>query len=308
MQYRTDLAMERAADFPHIEGLRTQVQTLDCCTLHDVRIENDAAAQQLQKPCGRYVTLEIPPPGSISMQDRERIARALSDVVTPMLPPQGDILVIGLGNRHITSDALGTKTVDSLLVTRHLRSVLPESLHNRLRGVCAFAPGVLGVTGMESADMAQGACAQVHPAAIICIDALAARECARIGTTVQITDTGIQPGSGVGNHRHGITQDAMGVPVIAIGVPTVVYSAVIVRDALGMLLEDISDDSDNHGEAADALAARITGKAIGEMVVTPREIDQMVSILAQIIAMGLNFALQQQLTGEEIALLTHEVR
>ena len=188
--------------------------------------------------------------------------------------------------------------VERLLVTRHLEG-LP------LRPVCALAPGVLGVTGMETADLVQGAAEHAKPCAIIAIDALSARECRRIGAVIQVTDTGIQPGSGVGNHRAGITRETMGVPVIAVGVPTVVYGSVIIRDALRQLLDDYPDASEREA-AAYALAQRILSQPLGEMVVTPREIDQLVAELSQVIGMSLNLALQPQLSREEILMLTNE--
>ncbi len=164
---------------------------------------------------------------------------------------------------------------------------------------------MLGVTGMETADLVQGAAEHAKPCAIIAIDALSARECRRIGAVIQVTDTGIQPGSGVGNHRAGITRETMGVPVIAVGVPTVVYGSVIIRDALRQLLDDYPDASEREA-AADALAQRILSQPLGEMVVTPREIDQLVAELSQVIGMSLNLALQPQLSREEILMLTNE--
>jgi len=162
------------------------------------------------------------------------------------------------------------------------------------------------MTGMETRDIIRGAVDHVKPAAVIVVDALAARECARIGTTIQLSDTGIQPGSGVGNHRLGLTLETLGVPVIAIGVPLVVYTAVIVRDALNILMNDMEDGYEEREAAAESLAQRITAQELGEMVVTPREIDELVGGLSQIIALSLNRALQPQLSEEEIRSLTYE--
>ena len=153
--------------------------------------------------------------------------------------------------------------------------------------------------------MVRGAVDQTHPAAVIAVDALSARACSRIGTAIQITDTGIQPGSGVGNHRAGLTRETLGVPVIAVGVPTVVYSTVIVRDALTLLMEDMPGNS-GHEDAADSLARRLTRMPMGELVVTPREIDQMVGELSQVLAMGLNRALQPHMSLREISAFMNE--
>lgn len=306
MQYRTDLAMERAADYPSITGVSIENTQLEHCTCCEVHIESTQAAQKLQKPCGRYITLEIPPVHQLSQPARSTIGDVLAQRLGPLLPPEGDVLVIGLGNRHITSDSLGTQTVDALLVTRHLRDHLPNSLRGRLRGVCAISPGVLGITGIETADLVRGVVTHTHPSAVIAIDALSAREVRRIGTVIQITDTGIQPGSGVGNHRAAITDEAMGVPVIAIGVPTVVYGGIIIRDALQQIQSH--DNTPQHEALIDTLCQRVFDHPLGEMVVTPREIDQMISELAHLIGIGLNIALQPKLTRDEIMLFSNEFR
>ncbi len=306
MQFRTDLAMERAAGLREISGVRMSSAQLDGFTRSEVDIDTDDAAQRLQKPCGRYITFETEPVHTLSQEARLNLSQEIADTLKALLPPFGDVLIIGLGNRHITSDALGTRVTEKVLVTRHLKGALPGSLRGRLRGVCALAPGVLGVTGIETADMVRGTVEQTKPSAVIAVDALSARECARIGTAIQITDTGIQPGSGVGNHRAGLTRETLGVPVIAVGVPTVVYSAVIVRDALSLLMDSMPDGSQEHEAAADALSERITQHKLGELVVTPREIDQMVGELSQVLAMAMNLALQERLSREEILMLTNE--
>ena len=286
--------MERAADHPDIPGVQVINAQAGDCARCEVRIESEEAARQLQKPCGRYITFEIPPLHQMAQPARAELAQTIADTLQSLLPPDGDVLIVGLGNRRITSDKLGSQVVETLLVTRHLRGHLSQPLLDRLRGVCALAPGVLGVTGMETADLVRGAAEHAKPCAIIAIDALSARECRRIGAVIQVTDTGIQPGSGVGNHRAGITRETMGVPVIAVGVPTVVYGSVIIRDA------------SEREAAADALAQRILSQPLGEMVVTPREIDQLVAELSQVIGMSLNLALQPQLSREEILMLTNE--
>ena len=306
MQYRTDLAVEQVQQTGGAPGVRTSSKAGRGFTRSEVDIETEEAARQLQKPVGKYVTFETQPVHSLCTEERARLSEEIADTLRALLPPDGDILVVGLGNRHITSDALGSRVIENVLVTRHLRDTLPPSLQGRLRGVSALSPGVLGVTGIETADMVRGAVQQTHPSAVVAIDALSARACARIGTAIQIADTGIQPGSGVGNHRAGLTRETLGVPVIAVGVPTVVYSTVIVRDALTLLLEAMPEAQGDHTAAADALARRLTRQQLGEMVVTPREIDQMVGELSQVLAMGVNRALQPRLSAQEIAALMNE--
>lgn len=306
MQIRTDLAMESRDIARSPSGVSTRVFHRGPLEEIHVRIETEEAAHALEKDMGSYITLSHPALSWCSAEERMDMSRALADALKGLLPPFGDLLVVGLGNRHMTADALGTQVLDSLLITRHLKGLTEDSLDGRLRGVCAMAPGVLGVTGMETAEVIRGIVEHVHPSAVIAIDALAARESARICTTIQITDTGIRPGSGVGNHRVGLNRDTLGVPVIAIGVPMVVYAAVIARDALTLLMEDMAESPEEHGQAIDALVDKITKQKMGELVVTPREVDEMVGKVARIIADGLNLAFQPRLTEEEITALSHD--
>ena len=306
MQYRTDLAMERVTEGSSISGVRMENASLGDFSRNIVTIETDEAARHLQKAKGRYITFHTRPLKTLDAASVGEFARLIAGSLKHLLPPEGDILIVGLGNRRITSDALGSRVADTVLVTRHLKGVLPSSLFGRLRGVCALSPGVLGVTGMETKDIVRGAVMHAKPAAVIAVDALAARECSRIGTTVQLSDTGIQPGSGVGNHRQGLTKETLGVPVISMGVPLVVYTSVIVRDALQLILNNIEESEDEKEAMADSLSRKITAEELGEMVVTPREIDELVASLSNLLALSLNTALQPRLSEEEITLLTHE--
>ncbi len=303
---RTDLAMESAGCYTGDKsGIRVDNWEEGDISRTTVTIDSEEAACRLGKQCGTFVTIccDRLPKGGADL--RRRVAELLSDALNDMLPESGEILVIGLGNRRVTADALGARVVENTLVTRHLRQNVPEDLKGRLRSVCAVSPGVLGVTGMETAEMVRGIVEHVRPAAVIAIDALAAMETGRICTTVQITDTGISPGSGVGNHRLGLTPDTLGVPVIAIGVPMVVYAATIAKDALAILLRDLQMPSSDHMDAVDALTDKIYAHSLGEMVVTPREVDELVGNLAEVLSLGINMALQPQLSGDEIPILMH---
>ena len=306
MRIRTDLAMESREMAAGIPGITTHSQQKGMIEETHVRIETEEAARALEKAQGNYITLAHPGLKWCLPEERMEMARAICEELRTLLPPTGDLLVVGLGNRNMTADALGNRVLEDLLVTRHLKDIPDEGLHGRLRGVCAAAPGVLGVTGLETAEVVQGIVEHVRPAAVIAIDALAARESSRICTTVQITDTGIRPGSGVRNHRAGLTKETLGVPVIAIGVPMVVYASVIARDALGLLLNDISMDEQAHVQAMDTLIDKLAAQGIGELVVTPREVDELVGRVGRIIADGLNLAFQPRLTEEEIQLLSHD--
>ena len=306
IQIRTDLAMESREIAGGLSGITTHSRRLGSIEETYVRIETEEAACALEKAQGTYITLTHPGLPRCIAEERLEMARAISEELRNLLPPTGELLVVGLGNRHMTADALGSRVLEDLLVTRHLKDLPDESLHNRLRGVCAVAPGVLGITGLETAEVVQGIVEHVRPAAVIAIDALAARESSRICTTVQITDTGIRPGSGVGNHRAGLTKDTLGVPVIAIGVPMVIYATVIARDALSLLLEDIGMDGNEHVRAMDALIDKLMKQGMGEMVVTPREVDELVGTVGRIIADGLNLAFQPHLSEKEIQLISHD--
>ena len=206
-------------------------------------------------------------------------------------------MVVGLGNRFITPDSLGPGVVDRTLATRHLMN---EYRSSNLRSVCAVAPGVLGVTGIESMELVEALARTLQPRVVLCVDSLAARDSRRIGSTIQLTDTGIQPGAGVGNHRRPLTRDSVGVPVISVGMPTVVYAATLARDAFAWLA-DRQGDSDAHEEALADMERTLLGGDIGEMIVTPREIDAIIQDASGIIASAINRALQPTLSDAEIA-------
>lgn len=292
MDYRTDLAMERATCPDGMgEGVSVHTQQQAGAEVTWVRVASPRAAERLGKAQGLYWTLTHPELPRMLPEERMRIAREVAQMLRLMLPPQGDVLVLGLGNRRMTADALGDRVVSGILVTRHMQE-------EKLRGVCAVAPGVLGVTGVETAELAKGLAERVKPAAVIVVDALAAMETNHIGTTIQITDTGIRPGSGVGNHRKGITAETMHVPVIAVGIPLVVFASTIVRDALTDILSQERDD-------AQLLAEQLTLGNSRDFVVTPRNIDELVAGLADLLALAINGALQPNMTLEELSHTLH---
>ena len=222
-----------------------------------------------------------------------------------MLPENAHaVLVAGLGNRSVTPDALGPRTVERVLVTRHMEGCLPADVSGRMASVCAAAPGVLGVTGIETAEVLRSMTEHVRPDAVIAIDALAARSSQRICSTIQIADTGITPGSGVGNHRKALTRQTLGVPVIAVGVPMVVYASTIASDAMRDLIRaDGACESEADEEKLAASVERVVSSRLGDLIVTPREVDALAERMAGILAEGINLALHPQLAPEEIAQL-----
>lgn len=305
--FRSDLALECSALASGVEvpGVRLEQLRLGDLTETVVEIVDERGAASLGKPCGRYVTLEsnqlhVPEPAFLDI-----VVDRLSETLKDMLPDLGSVLVIGLGNRRITADSLGPRVADSILVTRHMRENAPQHVKGRLRCVSAAAPGVLGVTGMETAEVVHGLIEHTKPEVVIAVDALAAKETGRICTTMQIADTGIQPGSGVGNHRLGLNRETLGIPVIAVGVPMVVYAATIARDALELLIEDLELKDEEYTDTLDALVDRVVARRLGDLVVAPREVDERVAQMSELLALGINRALQPRLSKEEIPALMH---
>ena len=294
----TDLAMESRGAQPE------QTQTLPGGIERTVVTIRDAqTAKALGRPVGVYVTLSCPQRMSIELGTRRALSEELGRAIAGMLPEDcRTVLVVGLGNRTVTPDALGPRTVERVLVTRHMDGCLPQDVEEKLRSVCAAAPGVLGVTGIETAEVLRGMVAHVRPDAVIVVDALAARSSQRICSTIQVADTGITPGSGVGNHRKALTRETLGIPVIAVGVPMVVYASTIARDAMGYLgAADGASEADE--ERLATCVEQVVSMRLGDLIVTPREVDALVERMAGIVAEGINLALHPGLTQSEIAQL-----
>ena len=284
---RTDLALEatevwheRPGDPGALSGVRTRAGKRFGFGRTTVEILTEEGARQVGKPVGTYETLHLEGFRAGGGETIARAARAVAQCLGEMLPPapRGDVLVVGLGNRMVTPDALGPRCVDHVLVTRHLRAAEP-ALFAGLQPVAALAAGVLGTTGMESGELTRAVAALLHPAAVIAVDALAARGAGRLCTTIQIADSGIVPGSGVGNARRALDRESLGVPVVAVGVPTVVEAAALCEE-LG--------------------AAAPEGDPVASLLVTPKDIDALVQDLAKIIGFGIDLALQPGLDVEDI--------
>jgi len=291
----TDLALEARGGMP-INGMKLGSGIERTV----VRIDSEKAAQELGRPMGTYVTLSCPQTMTIALDMRRALSRELAAAIAQMMPKTAKtVLVAGLGNRSVTPDALGPRTAEHVLVTRHMAGCLPQDVCLRLGSVCALAPGVLGVTGIETAEVLCGMTEHVKPDAVIAIDALAARSSSRICSTIQIADTGIAPGSGVGNHQRALSRETLGVPVIAVGVPMVVYASTIAADALGDLVRS-GGGSEGDEEKLSACVARVVSERLGDLIVTPREVDALVERMAGILAEGINLALHPDLALEEI--------
>ncbi len=263
---RTDLAVETVGSLTEAEGVGHRERTEDGVAVTVVEIKTNRAAQRLHKPVGRYVTVELGPVHRREEGAFQRCAHVLARELEGLLPEEGPALVVGLGNRAMTPDRLGPLCCDQVLVTNHLVGHLPEQF-GAFRRVSALAPGVLGSTGMESAQVARAVAQALRPACVVAVDALAAGAVERLCATVQLSNTGISPGSGVGNHREGLTEEALGVPVLALGVPTV-------------------------AETEDGF------------FVTPRDIDVRVAECAKLVACAVNLAFHPGLTLEDLEMLT----
>lgn len=293
MIFRTDLAIEATETITHpFPDISQTEEQHGSCKITRIRVEGPEGAKQLNKEMGNYVTLEMPPiSDTVDLEDE--CQELLRKEIALLLPQEGLVLVAGLGNRQITPDALGPQTTARVLATRHIKGELARVTGlTGLRGAAVITPGVLGDTGLETVEFLQGICRQLNPCAVVVIDALAARSLARLGCTVQLSDTGISPGEGVGNLRPRIDQHTMGVPVIGIGVPTVVDVETLALDLFG-------GDRTRTERSEERLAPRGA-----RMVVTPREIDLLVSRAAQMLAMGINRALNPSLSVEDLTMLT----
>lgn len=278
MGIRTDLAVESFAEERLPEGVRRERRGR-AFEITEIVIEDDSCLETLGKGKGRYITLEG---RSLSRyaDDYEDMARELAGELGRLVP-EGDILVVGLGNNDITPDAVGPQAASRILATRHLRDELDcdeENFLVSLRRVSAIAGGVLGQTGIETAEIVRALAEQLQPAGIIAVDALACSDISRLGTAIQMTDAGISPGSGVANARKELSEKQLGIPVIAVGVPTVVDMHTIVRSLTGA---DIEVNSPN-------------------MMVTPRDVDRLTERASQLIAFGINLALHPALSFEDV--------
>ena len=317
----TDLALEMAEllgtdDGPSLDGVEVESEEQDGILIHTVRVLDEAGENVMGKPRGSYITIESPDMKINSVTVHEEIIEILTEKLASLAAgTAGTVLVIGLGNSNVTPDSLGPLVVSKVLVTRHIMEGLPVELEGSLRSVCALAPGVMGLTGIETLEVVKGLVSRVKPALVIAIDALAARKISRINQTIQLTDTGISPGAGIGNKRLPLNRQSLGVPVIAIGVPTVADAAVFASDAMDEFFSCIESSApdliqggegfldmlkslgDNEKHAA--IKTAIT-PLVGNMFVTPKEIGEVVSWLANIIANAINMAMHEGISREDI--------
>lgn len=310
INFNTDLADERhdiyrkankiEKDVPGIETEERKVSNE--IKVATVKIVNEEGANAIGKPIGTYITVDIK---KLKLAGEVEIQKA-SDVVTEELKKifnkhvqnRDDILVVGLGNAYVTPDSLGPKVIKDIDVTRHFLKYTPEYIDPNTRPVTAIAPGVLGTTGIETLEIVKGIVDNVKPKLVIVIDSLASKSIERISSTIQIADTGIVPGAGVGNTRSELSQNTLGIPVIAIGVPMVVETATLVNDALYLFIEKLQEQAESNDEL-NSLKEQDNYNTIKEalnpqgynMIVTPKEIDDLIENMKDVVARGINYAL-----------------
>ena len=285
MEKRTDLAVEArelaGADISGVEFTQNSVCGLDISKLV---VKNHQASLKLRKEQGTYITIDLPPLTDNFLSTDERI-QVIGKEIRRLIPVNGLVLVCGLGNLNITPDALGPQTVSRVLATRHITGEIARSTGlDNLRPVAVLSPGVTGQTGIETFEYIESIVKKVKPSVVIVVDALASRGLNRLGCTLQISDTGISPGAGIQNHRKKITKETVGVPVIAIGVPTVVEAITLVADLLSV------DDEKTAQELKNILRPQNR-----QMVVTPKEIDLLVDRASRLISMAINCSLHKDI-------------
>ncbi len=289
MNFRTDLALERCEFLGKKAINGVEIESFDAKKAKVTRIDvlNSEGEETVGKPVGRYITVEVTPFAKHA-QFIDDSLDSVSAEICRIIPKTGSVLVAGLGNMRITPDALGPKCASMIFATRHIKGELLKATGlSNLRSVSAFSTGVMGETGAESGEMIKGVVQTLKPDFVITVDALAARNVKRLGTTIQMCNTGIIPGSGVGNSRQEISKKTIGVPVISIGVPTVVDAATLIMDCVGSTGDE-----------------ELIVEQAGSMMVTPREVDLMIERAAKLTSLAINCALQPDISPEDMLILT----
>ncbi|MBU5483537.1 GPR endopeptidase [Clostridium sp. MSJ-11] len=315
---RTDLAVEAKELYEEkssnkIPGVEVSEHVDSNIKITDVTIVDESGERAMNKPKGTYITLDIPEVSGYDEETMEDVSRVLAKALSPLINLDENMtaMVVGLGNWNITPDALGPKVIEKLMITRHLKQLIPDQIDEGIRPVCAMAPGVLGLTGIETGEIIKSVTEKIKPNLIICIDALASRRLERINRTIQIGNTGISPGSGVGNKRMEISERALGIPVIAIGVPTVVDAATIANDTIDIVLDAVINQATKGSGFYDMLRSldrnekqkmieEVLNPYVGNLMVTPKEVDSVIDSVSKIISTGINIALQPALELKQI--------
>lgn len=297
-QVRTDLALEARESISEtkseLHGVHVEEYEKEAEDIHVTRvvIETKNAAKAMGKPVGTYITIEAPQMLEPDEDYHREISECLSEELLKMLPENKDglaVLIVGLGNREVTADALGPRVLDNLMITRHIMRTYGKAAYGNecVNEISSIEPGVMAKTGMETAEIIKGVVEETNPDVVVVVDALAARSTRRLNRTIQITNTGIHPGSGVGNHRNALTEESLGRPVVAIGVPTVVDAATIVNDALERIVENKEDLND----WKEMERFRLAFAELNNMYMTGKDVDAMIKRVSYTLSEGINIAL-----------------
>lgn len=307
--FRTDMADERRdlyakannieKDVNGIESMQEEIS--DKIKVTRVKITNEEGEQAIGKKKGDYITIDINKINLLTDEEKEKassvLAEELKKIIGDKIQAKDEILVVGLGNEEVTPDALGPNVVKNVEITRHIIKYLPQYIDENARPVSAIAPGVLGTTGIETYEVIQGVVEHTKPKLLLVIDALASRSIERISSSIQLSNTGIVPGAGVGNTRKELTEESLGIPVIALGIPTVVELATLVSDGIDIFIDKLQQEAEsneylnnlkNNDKYEDVKDALNVGDY--NMIVTPKEIDELIQNMSEIVAEGINMS------------------
>ncbi len=317
INFRTDLALERRDLYKKANQLDKEIDGIETeeedngprIRTARVKVLNETGAQAIGKPIGNYITIDIQKLKIATEEDIQEAAEILAKELRALLlkhsAQKDEVLVVGLGNQYVTPDSLGPKVINDIDVTRHILTYMPQVLSSKTRPVSAISPGVLGTTGIETLEILKGIVDNVHPKLLIVIDALASRSIERISSTIQLADTGITPGAGVGNTRKDLSKSSLGIPVIALGIPTVVDAATIAADSLDLFIQKLQEEA-NSNEFLNNLQEEDKYEMIKQVlvpedynfIVTPKEIDDLIENMSSIVARGINIAIQPENINE----------
>lgn len=307
MFFRTDMAVERRDLYRNankiedeIQGIKCEEEKIDDITITRVEITNEEGQKALDKRIGNYITIDVKKIKNISEEKEDAIinvvSQELKNLIDKHIKKDEDVLIVGLGNLYATPDSLGSKVVEDIEITRHIKLYLPNAIDKNIRSVSAFTPGVLGITGIETLEIVKGVVDNVKPKLVIAIDSLCSKNISRISKSIQICDTGIVPGGGVGNRREELSEKTLNVPVIGLGIPTVVDLETIMVEGLEHFVSGLQEEAksteylnklkeNNFDGARESLNI-----GDGNMIVTPKEIDELIENMKEIVARGINEA------------------
>ena len=291
MFFRTDLAVERREIFKRankinseIDGIKIETKNLNDIKVTNVKIENEKGSEALKRKIGNYITIDLDTINNLSIEKEKEVIQVFSDelkmIIDQHIDKSDEILIVGLGNLNATPDSFGAKVVENIEITRHIKMFLPNAIDKTVRSVSAIVPGVLGTTGIETIEIVKGITNNIKPKLIIAIDSLCSKNIDRIGKSIQISDTGIVPGGGVGNRQEELSEETLGIPVVGVGIPTVLDAATIVIDTLNNCDIQINEDE---------LVNKMKLNKFN-FIVTPKEIDSLIEKITTIVSEGINMS------------------